>query len=127
MYPAIGFPTASVVKINVPPASAFDQASIGLGFCDSMRSPLSESGRASHDCILSRESTTGRAAWKAALQKPMQGPTLRDFFFFGASSACAEGREGWGTRKHERRTAPLKPKGAAPIESEATADPSLRS
>src|SRR5438445_2228388 len=95
----MGLPTDSVVKVNVPPPSSFDQASIGLGFCDSMRCPLSESGPASHDCILSRESTTGRAAWKAALQDPMQGPTLRDFFFFGASSACAEGREGWGTPK----------------------------
>src|SRR6266566_5094186 len=41
----MGLPTDSVVKVNVPPPSSFDQASIGLGFCDSMRCPLSESGR----------------------------------------------------------------------------------
>ncbi len=74
--------------------------------------------------LLSMMALSRRAAGHPGLQG--QRPTLRDFFF-GASSACAEGREGWGTRKHERRTAPLKPKGAAPIESEATADPSLRS
>src|SRR6266568_3425444 len=182
----MGLPTDSVVKVNVPPPSAFDQESIGLGFCDSMRSPLSESGRLvalsrTSDPVVSHPSTRiSGACWrlragkgacatdaglkllrraqdKPALRERRKqgiGPTLqktpfeaqgkqdgapglcdgcrsgfwspvdstgvpepdleggatrpnarthlRDFFFFGASSACTEGREGWGTRLQTR-------------------------
>src|SRR6266699_579862 len=77
----MGLPTDSVVKVNVPPPSSFDQASIGLGFCDSMRSPLSESGRASHDCILSRE-YHGKGRLEGGATKTNARTHLRDFFFF---------------------------------------------
>src|SRR6266566_2006306 len=66
----MGSPTDSLVKVNVPPPSAFDQESIGLGFCDSMRCPLSESGRLvalsrTSDPVVSHPSTRiSGACWR---------------------------------------------------------------
>src|SRR5437879_3380315 len=71
-----------------------------------MRSPLSESGRASHDCILSRESTTGRAAWKAALRKPMQGPTFATSFFLAQAELALKGAKDGAPAKQGRPEKP---------------------
>src|SRR6266699_6798709 len=91
----MGLPTDSVVKVNVPPPSSFDQASIGLGFCDSMRSPLSESGRASHDCILSREyHGKGRLEGGATKTNARTHPSRLLFFLAQAPLALKGAKDG---------------------------------
>src|SRR6266566_1852954 len=118
----MGLPTDSVVKVNVPPPSSFDQASIGLGFCDSMRCPLSESGRLvalsrTSDPVVLHPSTriswrlrTGKGACATdaglkLLRRAQDKPALRERRKQGIGPTLRTEGEGWGARKSLRSPA----------------------